>query len=111
MISQAGVLDLRSASEAQLGGRAVDALLGHPATADDAKYDPQQQVPLDVPVWCVHGESDPIVPISQSEDYVGAATDAGATAQLVAVEGDHFVVIDVTSAAWTRTLAILDTIA
>ena len=111
VISQAGVLDLQAASAAQLGGRAADALLGHPATTDDERYDPQQQIPLAAPVWCVHGTDDAIVPISQSEDYVAAATDAGATAELVAVDGDHFVVIDVTSEAWTQTLAILDSIA
>ena len=61
-------------------------------------------------VWCVHGTGDTIVPLSQSEAYVDAARAAGATAELVEVEGDHFVVIDPESDAWARTLEILDSI-
>ncbi len=41
-----------------------------------------------------------IVPISQSLDYVAAATAAGAQATMVEVAGDHFVVIDPTTDAW-----------
>ena len=74
----------------------------------DAEVDPRQQLPLDVPVWCVHGTDDDTVPISQSRDYVAAATAAGAQAELVEVAGDHFVVIDPTHEAWALTLAILD---
>ncbi len=111
VISQAGVLDLRGAHDAGLGGDAVEAFLGHPPGPQDAAYDPLQQVPLDAPVWCVHGRDDVIVPISQSEAYVAAATGAGARAELVEVDGDHFVVIDTGSDAWARTLEILDAIA
>lgn len=107
-ISQAGVLDLVGASELGLGGGAVEALLGHPATSADAAVDPLQQVPLDVPVFCVHGTGDAIVPLSQSETYVGAAVGAGADAELVEVEGDHFVVIDPGSEAWQEQLRLLD---
>ena len=110
VISQAGVLDLQAAYDDGLGGGAVEAFLGHPPGPEDAPVDPQQQLPLDVPVWCVHGRSDDIVPISQSQAYVAAATAAGAKAELVEVEGDHFAVIDPDSAAWTKTLAILDTL-
>ncbi|KRB80575.1 esterase [Nocardioides sp. Root190] len=108
VISQAGVLDLRAADAESLGGGAVQALLGHPATEADARYDPAQQLPLDVPVWCVHGTIDGNVPFRQSATYVERAIAAGATAELVEVSGDHFVVIDPTSAAWTRQLEILD---
>lgn len=107
-ISQAGVLDLVGATELGLGGGAVEALLGHPATAADAAYDPIQQAPLDVPVFCVHGTADTIVPLVQSETYVAAAVGAGAEAELIEVDGDHFVVIDVTSAAWRTQREILD---
>ncbi len=110
VISQAGVLDLRASEEKGLGGGAAAALLGHEPTDADERYDPQQQLPLDVPVWCVHAGDDAIVPIAQSEAYVAAATEAGATAELVKVEGDHFVVIDATSEAWASTLEILDDI-
>ena len=110
VVSQAGVLDLRSAYELGLGGGAVEAFLGHPPGPADAGVDPIRQVPLAVPVWCVHGGADDIVPISQSEAYVAAATGAGATAELVRVEGDHFAVVDPDSPAWARTLQILDRI-
>ncbi len=108
VVAQAGVVDLRVADADGLGGGAVRAFLGDGPV--EAVYDPVQQVPLDVPVWCVHGTEDVIVPISQSQSYVDAATAAGATAELVAVDGDHFVVIDPTSAAWDRTLEILELI-
>lgn len=108
VISQAGVLDLVASERDGLGGGAAAALLGHAPGPEDAAYDPMQQVPLEQPVWCVHGTADTIVPIGQSGTYVSAATAAGAQAELVAVDGDHFVVIDPLSPAWTETLAILD---
>jgi acetyl esterase/lipase len=108
VVSQAGVLDLVGASELGLGGGAVAALLGHPAGPGDEPVDPLQQVPLDVPVFCVHGTDDAIVPPVQSETYVGAALGEGAEAELVEVDGDHFVVIDPRSAAWRAQLGVLD---
>lgn len=110
VISQAGVLDLRAADRDGLGSGAVARLLGHPATTADARFDPAQQLPLDVPVWCVHARADANVPFSQSVDYVERAQAAGGEATLVEVEGDHFTVIDPASEAWARQLAILDTI-
>lgn len=110
VLSQAGVLDLTAAAVAGLGSGAVEAFLGRaPGPAYDA-VDPARQLPLDVPVWCVHGEDDTVVPPSQSTDYVAAAIDAGARAELVAVDGDHFTVIDPTSEAWTRTVDILESL-
>ncbi|MFB9311636.1 alpha/beta hydrolase family protein [Nocardioides plantarum] len=111
VVSQAGVLDLVASEEEGLGGGAARMLLGHQPTVADERYDPAQQLPLDVPLWCVHGGDDTIVPLTQSVDYVERATAAGATAEVVEVDGDHFTVIDVSSDAWTRTLAILDGIA
>ncbi|CAN5367432.1 alpha/beta hydrolase [soil metagenome] len=110
VISQAGVLDLIAGDEADLGGGAVATFLGHSPGPDDAPLDPIQQVPLDVPVWCVHATDDRTVPIGQSQSYVMAATGAGATAELVEVAGDHFVLIDPTSEAWARTVQIFDSI-
>ena len=111
VISQAGVLDLVAADREGLGSGAVAALLGHPAGPSDAEADPRQQLPLDVPVWCVHATDDDTVPISQSREYVAAATAAGARAELIEVAGDHFVVIDPGHDAWRRTVEILDGIA
>ena len=108
VVSQAGVLDLTAAYDEQLGGGAVEAFLGHPPGPADAPVDPIRQVPLDVPVHCVHGVGDDIVPIAQSRAYVAAARAAGATAVLSEVQGDHFTIIDPAADAWRQTLTILD---
>ena len=111
VISQAGVLDLTTAQEQGLGGGAVDALMG--AGPSDPSYDladPTRHIPLDVPVWAVHAPDDDVVPISQSEDYVSAATAAGADATLVEVTGGHFGVIDTESDAWSSIVDLLDSI-
>jgi acetyl esterase/lipase len=107
VVAQAGVLDLRAAHELGLGGGAVESFLGHPPGPGDDALDPIRQVPLDVPVRCIHPRDDTRVPISQSASYVEAATAAGADADLLEVDGDHFVVIDPSSDVWTRTLEIL----
>jgi acetyl esterase/lipase len=108
VVSQAGVLDLWSAYAEGLGGGAVQAFLGHPPGPGDLSADPLHQVPLDIPVHCIHARGDDIVPLSQSRTYVRAASEAGADASLTEVEGDHFTLIDPQSDAWARTLAILD---
>jgi acetyl esterase/lipase len=108
VVAQAGVLDLRAAYELGLGGGAVEAFLGHPPGPADDPVEPLRQVPLGVPVRCVHGRDDHTVPISQSISYVDAATAAGGDATLTQVAGDHFVVTDPDSAAWARTLTLLD---
>ena len=108
VISQAGVLDLTAAADAGLGTGAVQSFLGRPPGPAYDAVDPARQLPLEVPVWCVHGSNDTVVPLSQSADYVAAALDAGAETELVEIDGDHFTVIDPTSPAWSRTVGILD---
>ena len=109
-VAQAGVLDLRTAVERDLGAGAVRDLLGEHAddtVALDAA-DPMARVPLDVPVWCVHSPGDESVPIEQSQAYVRRARAAGARAGLVTVDGDHSVHLDVSSEAWVRTTELLE---
>jgi acetyl esterase/lipase len=108
VVSQAGVLDLCSAYDEGLGSGAVQAFLGHPPGPSDAPTDPLEQVPLAVPVHCVHGVADDVVPVTQSRSYVRAATDAGGPAALTEVQGDHFTVVDPSTDAWRQTLQILD---
>ena len=108
VVSQAGVLDLRSAHSDGLGGGAVEAFLGGPPTEAADPIDPIRRVPLGVPVRCVHAPDDDTVPIGQSRDYVAAATAAGGDAALVEVTGGHYGVIDPASAAWRRTVEVLD---
>ncbi len=110
-ISQAGVLDLGAGYDDDLGGGAVGAFVGSAPGEGYDRVDPRRQLPLDVPVRCVHGTTDDVVPLSQSRDYVDAAVAAGADARLTEVDGDHFVVIDPASEAWTTTLALLDELA
>ncbi|MDX6277775.1 MAG: hypothetical protein QOJ72_1903 [Nocardioidaceae bacterium] len=109
-ISQAGVLDLAGAVKENLGSGAAQAFMG--GTVDDRyqEADPTAQIPLDVPVRCVHGKQDDTVPLSQSIGYVDRARSAGADVELAEVEGDHFVVIDPTTRAWGRTLEILESL-
>ncbi len=112
-VSQAGVLDLDLAIDENLGGGAVQSLMGgepdQPGLAEAYREaDPIQRVPLAVPVRCVHGDDDTTVPPNQSGSYVDAATAAGGDATLTAVDGDHFTLIDPGSDAWARTLQVLD---
>jgi acetyl esterase/lipase len=112
VVSQAGVVDLTAAYDQDLGDGAVLALMGSaPDSPDYELADPLRHVPLDGPAWMVHAADDPIVPISQSRDYVAAAREAGADSALVEVEGGHFGVIEVGSPAWVDILAVLDAIA
>lgn len=112
VISQAGVVDLTRAHRDGLGSGAVAGLMGAgPAAPSYDLADPMRQLPLDVPVWCVHARDDDTVPFSQSQDYVEAAAAAGARAELVEVTGGHFGVIDVDSPAWARIEAVLGELA
>jgi acetyl esterase/lipase len=107
-VSQAGVLDLSAAARDNLGDGATSAFMGTGSSWELA--DPGTRIPLDVPVRCVHGTADDTVPLSQSIEYVERAKAAGADAELLEVEGDHFVVIDPSSRAWVQTLEILETL-
>ena len=112
VVSQAGVVDLTDGFERGLGGGAVAALMGGgPELPAYDRADPRRQLPLDVPVWCVHARDDDTVPFAQSQDYVAAARSAGARASLVEVPGGHFGVIDVDSPAWARVEDLLAEIA
>ena len=102
-VSQAGVLDMAVAQDTGVGAGAESDLLGGTPAQVPERYriaDPIQRLPLAVPVLCVHGRSDENVPLSQSTAYVAAAEKAGDAAALHEVDGDHFTLIDPTSAAW-----------
>ncbi len=104
VLSQAGVLDLATAAEQGVGGSAVADLMGGSPAQVAQRYgwaDPIRQVPLSVPVLCVHAHADGNVPYAQSTAYVAAATKAGARATLATVPGDHFTLIDPSSPDWT----------
>ncbi|MGI8695788.1 MAG: alpha/beta fold hydrolase [Mycobacteriales bacterium] len=99
-VSQAGVLDLRDAARHRLGAGAVEAFLGGSPRRVPERYaiaSPVQLMPARVPVVCVHGRADDIVPLRQSERYAAAAGDLG---RVHVVDGGHFAVIDVGGPAW-----------
>ncbi len=111
VVAQAGVLDLRQAAHDRLGDGACEAFLdGLPENVPDRYHhaSPIEHLPLGVPILCVHGRADDVVPVSQSENFVAAARAAGDDAELALVEGDHFVVIDPSSDAWRAVLNWLD---
>jgi len=104
VVSQAGVLDLLAAERDGLGDGSAAELMGTSSNKDKQRYllaSPQQQLPIGVPVTCVHGDADTTVPPSQSADYVSAAQAVGDHATLIRVAGaDHFALIDPTTRAW-----------
>ncbi|GIG27848.1 hypothetical protein Cma02nite_04480 [Cellulomonas marina] len=111
VVSQAGVLDLATAHVQGLGGGAVADFLGRPPRRDDEPVDPMAEAPLAVPVRCVHGVADDVVPPAQSEAYVARAGRLGGDAALVAVPGGHMDLVDPRTAAWDRTLGLLEGLA
>ena len=104
VVSQAGVLDLVTASTEGLSDGASDELLDGPAGAQPERYalaGPLARLPIGLAVTCVHGDADVDVPISQSEAYASAATAAGDPATLLRLPGvDHFALIDPSTGAW-----------
>ena len=102
VVSQAGVLDLERAAAARMGAGAVDDFMGSStAEVDWARASPRRQLPLGVPIRCVHGDRDTDVPIDQSREFVAAARAVGDDATLVTVPGgDHFGLITPGDPGW-----------
>lgn len=107
-VSQAGVLDLVAAADARLGGGAVQSLLGGGPSEVPERYaggSPIALLPIGLPVELVHGSADRNVPVEQSRSYEAAARAAGDPVTLTEVPGDHFAIIDPSTAAWAGSLA------
>jgi len=112
-LSLSGVLCLATAGREQLGGGAAGALMGGHAGDDRAAYalaDPVQLVPALGRLGVVHARDDQVVPRDQSTAYAIADEAAGGSARLAIVPGDHFSLIDPTSAAWEQTRTLLEEI-
>lgn len=110
VVSQAGVLALADCAREHVGGTAAPDLMGgDPGELPEAYRlaDPIAAVPLPVPVLCLHSRGDQNVPYSYSERYVAAATAAGGRATLTRTSGDHFTLIDPSSADWAAAIAAL----
>lgn len=117
VVSQSGVLDLRTAAATGLGGGVVTSLLGGSPSDVPGHYaaaDPTERAALAVrarvPVRCVVGTEDVTVPASQSEEYVAAAR-APDLARVVRVPGDHVALIDPATPAWRGVLGQLGDLA
>lgn len=113
-IAQAGVLDLERAARTGVGATAVADLLGGTPEEVPERYavaDPMRQLPVPVPVVCVHARADEQVPIALSESYVVAAVAAGGEAGFVEASGDHFTLIDPAHPDWRRCVEALDALA
>jgi len=103
-VLQAGVLDLAVAAHQRLGNGACRDFLGADPGGAPERYaaaDPVRLLPTGADVLCVHGASDDVVPVEQSERYAAAAIAAGDRVDLCVVPGDHMLVIDPTSDAWS----------
>ncbi|MEQ1698548.1 MAG: alpha/beta hydrolase [Ilumatobacteraceae bacterium] len=96
------VVDLRRADEEGLGGDAVAALLGgHVDDFPDRYAIATPATASEVRLVVVRGTEDDIVPSMFTE----SASIAGA--ELIDAPGDHFALIDPTSAAWAAVIAVL----
>ena len=105
VVSQSGVLNLAEAERLNLSNGAVANFLGGPSSEFPDRYryaDPMAALPLDVPVYAVHGDADHDVPPAMSTSYVDASRSGPLPAQLVIVPGDHFALIDPDSEAYVR---------
>ena len=103
VVSQSGVLNLGEAERLNLSDGAVANLLAGPSSEFPGRHrmaDPLAALPLDIPVYAVHGMEDDDVPLSMSTTYVDASKAGPVPAQLVMVPGDHFALIDVTAQAY-----------
>ncbi len=107
VVAQAGVLDLRLASELGLSRGVVHRFLGGtPEQVPDhyALASPAERLPLGVPALLTHGGRDEIVPPVMSERFAQAS---GADL-VVEPEEDHFGHLDPANPLWQAVVAWLE---
>jgi acetyl esterase/lipase len=104
VVAQAGVLDLRLASDLRLSRGVVHRFLGgDPGGAPDryAAASPAERLPLGVPVLLTHGGRDDVVPPAMSERFAAVARAAGDDVEVVLEpEEGHFGHLDPRNALW-----------
>ena len=109
VVAQAGVVDLRLASELGLSRAVVDRFLGGtPASVPHcyAAASPAERLPLGVPALLTHGGRDDIVPPVMSERFAQAARAAGDEVDLVLEpREDHYGHLDPASRLWQAVTA------
>ena len=106
----AGVLDLVTADRRRLGAGAVSAALGGTARELPRVYaasSPLARLPTGSPLAVVCGRQDDLDLLDVSRAFAAAAQRAGDDVVLVEGEGDHFSVIDPSSAIWPAVLELV----
>jgi acetyl esterase/lipase len=103
VVALAPVADLVLAQDLGLDGDAVRAFLGGDAR-DRPDLDPVRLPAPTARTAVVHGRDDGIVPLSVAESYCRQHP----SAELIAVDGGHFGLIDPRSATWPRVLEALE---
>jgi acetyl esterase/lipase len=115
LCTQAGVNDLAAGSRDDLGGGAVNSVIGGPPDRYSERYavaDTSQHLPLGIPLLVVTGAEDVVVPVYQSRDFAAAAAKAGDDVQLKVVAGEgHFEHLDPGTGVWRELRTWLDALA
>jgi acetyl esterase/lipase len=112
VISLAGVCDLVTGAEENLGNGAIPQLMG--GMPDEVPLSYLSASPIDLDPGpsrhlLVHSVGDEIVPVSQSRSYVEVATSRGADVEYIELpDDDHFSVLDTETEAWEALLDRLD---
>ncbi len=105
-ISLAGVCDLRTAWNQQLGNGVVARLMGGTPEQYPDRFDagsPIELLPNGSKQVLIHGTADDVVPVSQSEKFVERDQQLGDRPTLVKLKGvGHFELIDPESDAWSN---------
>jgi dipeptidyl aminopeptidase/acylaminoacyl peptidase len=94
VVAQAGVVDLRMASERRLSSGVVHRFLGGTPDQRPERYaaaSPAERLPLGIPLLVTHGGRDENVPPEMSERFAAAARKAGDEVEFVLLpDEDHF---------------------
>lgn len=104
-ISLSGLLDLSAAATAPESAGPTRALMGGTPAQQPERYalgDPALLVPAACPVVAVQATQETVIPTDQSASYAAKARAAGGRVTEVALEGDHFTLIDPTHPSFAR---------
>jgi acetyl esterase/lipase len=113
VVSLAGVADLTGAYRRWRGGVVRELMGGSPEDLPEryAMGDPIRLIPLPVPALLIHGVLDATVSVSLSRNYTEQAQAAGASVELIEIEGQagsHRAHIDPRGEAWATVTAWLE---
>lgn len=114
-VALAGIPDLAQYStETGSCNAAVEQLIGGSATQYPDRYaqaSPQQMPPLHVPLRLVQGAQDPIVPVSQAENFAAIVNAKNGDAQVILLpEAGHFDLVVPNSPVWPQVLQSIEAV-